>query len=273
MYPLIYITSTFSLPSYLLTISLSYAFGLIWIVKRAQQRGFTRNLALDFSMLFMVTGFIGARFTHVLFEAPDYYSEDPRKIFMFWNGGFVFYGGALFAFLSCLIFAKRRRVPFLTWLSIFAPVLSLGYIIGRVGCFMAGCCYGKECNLPWAVVFPAGVEAPAIVSRHPTQVYASLCEFLTLLVLLLLESRGRKASAQQRSQPTQLLINQPGFLFFIWMIGHGIGRTIMEHFRADDRGPLFLELSLGTWISIFIVICGFSGILYLSKSLNVRRET
>src|SRR5690606_6314306 len=112
-----------------------------------------------------------------------------------------------------------------------APVLAFAYAAGRSACFLAGCCYGRYCDLPWA-----------IDGRHPTQLYAAAWEMGVVFILLGL-------------RPSPFFQN-PGRIFYLWMILHGIGRFIMEAFRDDFRGPS-LGLSISGWISLGLVITGF----------------
>lgn len=166
---------------------------------------------------------------HVLFESPQNYFQDPKTIFYMWQGGFVFYGGLLAVLPSTYLFCKIKKQDFLSWADFFVPFISVGYIFGRLGCFLAGCCYGKSCDLPWA-----------INNLHPTQLYAVLAEALVFLLLL---------SEKKMNRPK-------GVLFATWMIGHGIGRLFMEPFRDDFRGPEVSGLSISQILSLILVVTG-----------------
>jgi phosphatidylglycerol:prolipoprotein diacylglycerol transferase len=187
------------------------------------------KIALDAALIVMVAALVGARLFHVLYENPEIYRANPWAVFYLWNGGFVFYGGALLAAVCGFAFV-HWKVPReqLNYLDLFAPVASLAYALGRWGCFFAGCCYGRYCDLPWAVN-----------GRHPTQLYASFWEIGTVLILLGFE---KKSPARGR-------------VFFLWLILHAIGRILMESFRDDFRGPNFL-FSVSTWISLGVLAFG-----------------
>lgn len=245
MYPEIHITSEISLPTYLITVSLTYCLGLLWLVKRTADKGMDRTTALDIAFAVMVGGFLGARLFHVFYELPDYYRTRPIEIFKFWNGGFVFYGGAFLAFVSGFALVKWKRQQVGPWADLFTPVAALGYALGRIGCLLNGCCYGKYCDLPWN-----------INGRHPAPAYATLLEFCILGILLFCERM------QPRSPKKWLSLNQPGRLFVLWMGLHGISRLFLESVRADDRGPsLIFDLSISSWISLSFV--GFSVVVFL----------
>lgn len=237
MFPLIPISSTLSVPTYYLVLSLTVCLCLVWISLRSEKFELSRKVTLDLSLIIMVSGFIGGRLFHIFYENFEHYQEDLWRIFHFWNGGFVFYGGAILAGLlglAYLIFIAK--VPFEKYLDLFAPVLSFAYVLGRMACLFAGCCYGSACELPWAVA-----------GKHPTQAYASLWELGVLFILL-----GTETTAQAL-RPR--LLKNPGSIFFLWMVLHGIGRLMMETFRDDFRGPS-LGLSISSWISLVVIALG-----------------
>lgn len=216
------------IPIYFLVVSISFIVALIVLVKRADRLALSRNRALDIALVIMVSGFIGSRLFHVVFEEPAYYAQAPWRIFDIWRGGFVWYGGALAAVVSSLVFVSWKRLPLGPWLDLFAPIAALGYALGRVACVLTGCCYGR-------VFVWQGVSY-----RHPTQSYAVAWELAVFATLLLVE-RAR-------------FFKKPGSLFLLWAALHACGRLVMEAFRDDDRGPLVLGLSVSTVISLAILI-------------------
>lgn len=241
MLPTIQISSEIHVPTYYLVICVVVALCLFWISKRSHQKKLNAQLSLDLSLLIMVFGFIGGRLFHVFYESLSYYQENYMRIFYFWDGGFVFYGGALLSGAAGIIYLYFKAHDQLEkYLDLLAPVLALGYGLGRVGCFLAGCCYGRACDLPWAVS-----------GKHPAQLYAVLWELGVVLTLLGLE----KARSEGK------FFKAPGRIFYTWMILHGAGRLIMEFFRDDFRGPT-IGFSISSWISWGIIVLG---LLLLSK--------
>lgn len=230
MLPEIKVTDQLSFSTYFIYIGLLYTYLVYWVYASAHKKKLDVLIALNLSLIIMVIGFIGARLTHVLWESPEVYSEHPSTVFKFWQGGFVFYGGAIPAVLACLWYLKKQKQKLTTWLDFFAPIGALGYGLGRISCFLAGCCYGKSCDLPWA-----------IQGRHPTPLYAVTWE---LSVLVYLNWRGRKKLS-------------PGQLFAEWILLHSVGRMIMESFRDDFRGDFIFGISPSTLISLIL----FSGTL------------
>jgi phosphatidylglycerol:prolipoprotein diacylglycerol transferase len=240
MYPIFYPSPHIHIPIYLVVMSLAFTISIIYAYKRSIQLNLPPKISTEISIAVMIGAFFGARFFHIIFEYPQYYLENPMEIFKFYKGGFVFYGGLFGGLLFSYLYVKKIKQNFLNWLDCFALVLPVGYMIGRVGCIFAGCCYGKECSLPWAIRFPVGVEAPPHVPLHPTQIYSILIEFIIWMILVFIE---KKKDPKLKS----------GQLFFIWLLAHGIGRLIVEQFRGDFRGEPILGLSISSLLSIALV--------------------
>lgn len=239
MYPIIAISPSLQIPTYYFVLSATVCICLFWLVRRTGRFQLSRKITLDLSLVIMIAGFIGGRLFHVFYEDFDYYREDPWRILHFWNGGFVFYGGALLAgFFSALFLTFKARKSCEAYMDLFAPVVSFSYAAGRSACLLAGCCYGRYCELPWAVG-----------GRHPTQAYAALWELGVLFILLGLENIPRE---QRRIS----YFKHPGSIFFLWMILHATGRLLMESLRDDFRGPS-LGLSISSWISTCLIFLGF----------------
>ncbi|QLY25034.1 prolipoprotein diacylglyceryl transferase [Bdellovibrio sp. KM01] len=237
MFPTIEISSEIHVPTYYLVICVVVAICLIWVTRRSQQQKLSVPHTLDLSLLIMAFGFIGGRLFHVFYESFSYYQNNLMRILYFWDGGFVFYGGALlaaFAGMTYLYFKAHDQLE--NYLDLLAPVLALGYGLGRIACFLAGCCYGRACDLPWA-----------IAGKHPSQLYAVLWELGVVMVLLGLEKSRRPLK----------FFRTPGRLFYVWMILHGSGRLIMESFRDDFRGPT-VGFSISSWISWGIIVLGLT---------------
>lgn len=225
MYPLVYFFGH-AFPSYFLWTSLTACLCLWILVKRATV---DRRWILDLYLVLMVASLVGARLFHVVYEEPTYYFEDWTRIFELWKGGYVFFGGFLGAWACGVLYWKIRpssEVSLAALHDVFAPVVSFGYMFGRLGCLLAGCCYGRFCELPWSMS-----------GRHPTALYSSLWELGVLMVLLGADDKLKK---------------KPGQLFWLWLGLHSLGRFIIEFYRDDFRGPT-LGISISGWISV--VLC------------------
>lgn len=214
---------------YFLIISAVYSFVLVLFFKRAQKNSFDLKIALTLTLLVLIVGFIGARLTHVFYELPLVYMSYPHRIFYFWEGGFVYYGGLWSAFFAGTIYLHLKKQKVLDWANLIAPFISLGYGLGRISCLYAGCCYGSTCDLPWA-----------IAGRHPTQLYALIMDVSIAIFLIRREKQNYKD------------------IVWIWLILHGLSRLVMEHFRDDFRGSNILGLSISSLISIIMISIGIA---------------
>lgn len=217
-----------SIPTFYLVLSLSLVISLYFLSLRVEaHKSYDRKTAFDLSIVLMFAGFIGGRLFHVIYEAPTYYLHYPLQIFQFWNGGYVYFGGMLAALAAGYAFLKYKKESFLHWADFMTPSISLMYALGRIGCFFEGCCYGRYCDLPWA-----------INNRHPTQIYMTLAELLTFLVIIKI-----KPSAKA------------GRIFYSWLALHSLSRFIIEFYRDDDRGSLLVNFfSISQIISLIIFI-------------------
>ncbi|MBX2994366.1 MAG: prolipoprotein diacylglyceryl transferase [Bdellovibrionaceae bacterium] len=229
--------------TYLIYQSLLYTALVIYAYFRIDRHEVDFKTAWNLVLIIMVGGFIGGRLFHVVYEYPSLYLEHPMQILRFWEGGFVFFGGFLVAMAGFAGYIFWKHEPFLRWADFFAPIIALGYAFGRLGCLIAGCCYGNFCDAPWA-----------IQNRHPTQVYAFITEGLLFLYLI----------KKEKSHPPA------GKIFSLWLIWHGVGRMVMEFYRADFRGAQFGGLSVSSWISLVILSIGFA--LYIGLTPIKRRS-
>jgi len=203
----------------------------------------------------LIAGIIGARLFFIATNLA-HYSEHPIDMIKIWEGGLVFYGGVLFAVPAVIWYVKRNALPLWQTADIWAPSIAIGHAIGRLGCFCAGCCYGRPAEgLPWAVTFTRP-DSLAIIGTplHPTQLYESAAEFLNFLILITL----------RRHQSFR------GQLFWVYILNYSIIRSVVEMFRGDEvRGFLFPGFSYSQSISVvmFITAAVFLYILKKRKSL------
>jgi phosphatidylglycerol:prolipoprotein diacylglycerol transferase len=249
VFPEIHLGSLGSIPTYLLYLSLLYTGLVFYTVSRAHAREKDPKTALELALLLMLGGFLGGRLFHVFYESPEFYMKQPKYILYFWNGGFVFYGGFIGSILLAGAYTWIKKLSFLEWGDFFAPIIAVGYGLGRGSCFLAGCCYGKFCSLPWAVSFDWD---PQKLPRHPTQLYAVFWELMVFCLLIFLERR------------------QKANIFYIWLLLHSIGRMIMEHYRDDFRGADYAGLSISSWISLLLFSTAVAGLSYKHFAANKR---
>lgn len=249
-----------SVPTFFLVISISLSFLVVYLSYRVDYLNLDRKLIFDFAILLMISGFIGGRLMHVLYEEWPYYLKRPWQIIYFWQGGFVFYGGLLFSILITWFYSRIRKVNFLSMADFFAPTLSLAHALGRMGCYFAGCCYGAKCQLPELNQFFSNWKILGTLDgRHPTVLYLIIGEILIFNYLIFLEKKFLEKK----------LIYFAGALFVKWILVHSLMRLFVEYFRDDFRGafytfPLFGRISVSQIISLGLI---FFSILFLSYHL------
>ncbi len=222
----------------------------LWIAYReARQRGLKASLVTDLGFYLILGAILGARFFYILFNIQDFISN-PLAIIQFWKGGLVFFGGAILSIAIGWWYLRRKKQPFWSWTDAFAPGIAAGQALGRVGCLMAGCCYGKPSQAPWAITFknPDSL-APLHLPLHPTQIYHSLAGLITFIALLVLKPYLKK----------------DGQLFSFFLVFYGIFRVTIEFFRGDFRDYLG-PLSITQWGAILMALFGLTILLYKRRA-------
>ena len=214
---------------------------------RAKQYQMNSDAILDIAIWGVIAGFVGAKLMYVIVEFPRFL-ENPMAVLG--SEGFVVYGGITVGVLTAIGYCKIKKLAFLEYFDLCAPSISLAQGFGRIGCFLAGCCYGRETDSIFGVVFPESGLAPSGVKLLPTQLFSSAGDFLITIVLLLYYKKKKHS----------------GDVGAMYMLLYGVGRFLIEILRNDNRGAVG-ALSTSQFISIFIVI----GALILFQ-WNKRRE-
>lgn len=194
----------------------------------ARRRGYDPNLVLDAAMPVLLVSILMCRLLYFLV-----YPEQWRGVAEFlqiWNGGLSFHGAIVGAMGTLAYFAWTRKVPFGTMTDFVAPGAFLGYAVGRVGCFMNGCCYGHPTDLPWGVSFPNELNREVMTPPcHPAQLYATFMGLLLFGVMWNLRTRPG-------------LNRFPGQLTLLLLAFYAVERFIMEIFRTGATAPLAFGL-------------------------------
>lgn len=236
MHPILIKIGSVPLYTYGLFVALGFLTALGLAQKEARRRGENPGLMMDLGFYLLLAAIVGSR-VFFLIVNPDVILENPLAAFEIWKGGLVFYGGFIAALVTAIVFVRKKKLPFMRVADIFAPGLAAGHAIGRIGCFFAGCCYGKVCDLPWAVVFKDPLSlAPTGVHLHPTQLYSVAANLMVFGILWFSRTR----------------ITSQGRLFWLYVLLYGVVRAILEIFRGDPRGFLFGGPSVSQVIGIVL---------------------
>lgn len=243
MHPVIIDFGKYQLRSYGLMMFIAFLVG-IWIAhRRGVKWGLGENTVIDFATAIIISGLIGSRTLYVLTHLDEYRGRWLDIISPVQSNGSIGYaglvllGGVILAFITVAWLANRRNINLLTILDVFAPSLALGIAIGRIGCYLNGCCFGNPTDLPWGVVFPHGSSAGYIypgIHIHPTQLYATMYNTALFFGLLWAEQRFRTFA---------------GFTWSLFLIGYGVLRFLNELIRFQEMG-----LRLIRWEGGFITV-------------------
>lgn len=152
MNPVLFSIGPVDIYSYSVYLTAGCLLAFAWAMREARLKDLPFTMAPVAGIIATVSGIIGAR---ILYAAlyPQEFAQNPIEIFYIWQGGLVFSGAFIFGSLGGLLYLKFYEQEILPWLDCFAPAVALGQAVGRLGCFFAGCCYGKPTDLPWGVVF------------------------------------------------------------------------------------------------------------------------
>lgn len=241
MHPILFRIGDWPVYSYGVLLALAYLAGLQLAVVRARRAGLDAARVMDLGIYLIIAALVGAKLM-LIFVDFNYFRSQPRELLSLVRAGGVFYGGLLAALFVGLWLVRRYRLPAWTTADMIAPGIALGHIVGRFGCLLAGCCYGRPTDVGWAITFTDPVAAvnvgtPLDVPLHPTQLYDAGAEAVILLGLLLTERRGR---------------GFPGRTFWLYMLLYAISRFIVEIYRGDERG-MIAGMSTSQFVSVVLV--------------------
>ena len=244
------------MPTYGFLVSLGVLIGLWLSVRNSQREGINPEKAWNFGILVVLCGILGSKLLYVLVDL-SYYTSHPREIFSLstLQAGGVFSGGLIAALIAAAWYIRKNHMPALATCDAFAPGLALGHAIGRVGCFSAGCCWGKPTHHFWGVTFTnplaqQWVGTPLGQALEPTQLFEAAVELANFFVLMWLFKRKKF----------------DGQVFGAYLFLYGFARYFLEFLRDDPgRGEVFGGMMTGTQlIAILLVIAG--GVLWLRRT-------
>jgi phosphatidylglycerol:prolipoprotein diacylglycerol transferase len=271
----------FALPSYGVAVTAGFAAGVWLAARQARRQGLNVAAVMDVCFWVLVFGLLGSRLTYVVLNAGEFArrcagSGAPRSggqtladctaALRLWDGGLVFYGGAIAAALTVALIAHRRRLAFGSLGDLLAPSLALGHVFGRVGCFLAGCCYGRLCAGGPCVRFPPGSVAYGQLSfegvvppgaaftppLYPAQLYEAAGELLIFVGLLLWRRRQRFT----------------GELFLLYALAYAGLRSLIELIRGDSARHFVFFLSTSQVVSAFVGVAALALLLRQHRRLQ-----
>ena len=244
-----------TLHTYGVLLAIAFITGL-WVASRqAKSTGLDPARVTDMAVYVLIAGLIGAKVLLVIVEW-SYYAHNPRELLSILQSGGVFYGGLIGAFPVAWWYARKHALPPWRTADVLAPAVAIGQAIGRLGCFAAGCCYGRGAEVPWAVTFrdpyaSRTVGTPLDTPLHPTEIYESLACLLIFFLLVAIAKRKRF----------------DGQVTLAYVALYAVARFVIEFYRGDAvRGSVFGgSLSTSQFIALLMVAGAAVAFPYVSK--------
>ena len=278
MFPTIYDFGTVNLFGFSFPLAI-HSFGFMLVVafyttyfilnNDLKKLNYDENLASDLIFWAAFGGVVGSKVYHLL-ENLDQVFQDPIGM-IFSGSGLVFLGGLIGGTIAVTIILNKNKLPWLEFADIVAPLLILGYGIGRIGCFLVGDDYGTPTGLPWGMSFPNGLPPsttsvfslyfpwidiskynPGLLKVHPTQLYET---FISIILFFYLYNKRKSVKIK-------------GSLFFLYLILAGFERFFVEFIRTNEK--YFLDILSGAQIISLIMIS--IGILFLFRPINEKSK-
>ncbi len=251
MHPVLFQIGNFEMASYGLMTALGYAAAAGYLLPRIKTsgiKGLTKDTFWNLIFIAFVGAIVGGKLLFIFVSWPQLgatFAEKIATILKDIRYGFVFFGGMIVAVTALVWYIRRKKLPLLKTADFMIVGLPLGHALGRIGCFLAGCCYGKPTSLPWGVRF---TDAHALVPPellgvplHPTQLYEA---FLNLMLFVALHVASKRP-------------HKDGAILVAYVWGYALMRFCIEFFRGDFRGGFLLGLSPSQVISLFTAVVAF----------------
>ena len=236
MYPVLLKFGPFTIYTYGLMVAIGCLVGFLYIRREVRREAFDTDKIMSLFLWVLISGFVGGRILYILVEWERFLNEPLRTIFS--RGGFVFYGGFILAFAVTIWQIRRMGLNIWRTVDIFAPAVVIAHAISRIGCFLNGCCYGSPTDSWLGVSFPPDSLAGSVGKPLiPIQLFSSLSLFVIFAILLTLKPYKKF----------------DGQLFWVYVLLYGVSRSIIEIFRGDPRGHIWV-FSTSQFIGIIFAI-------------------
>jgi len=231
--------------------------------RNREKADMTGDEVYDLTFYMMLAGIIGARIYYVALSWDKEFAGNIMEIFKVWHGGLVYYGGFIGGLAMLILYCVWKRKSFLRVMDATAPSLALGHILGRIGCFINGCCYGKACDAWFGFSYPDNYNVygnpnlvPTSVKLYPVQLFESTMNLVILAVLLFFLNRMKK----------------PGQVAGLYMIMYGVTRFLLEFLRGDNPANILGMLTQAQVIGCVVIPVGIFLLLYRANSKTQNRS-
>jgi len=227
MHPIIVKIGPFTIYSYGIMVAIAFLFGIFIARREAVRKNIKPGLVYDLGFYLLIGSIIGARIYYILFFGLKDFLAEPASIFKVWQGGLAIHGGIFGGIITGIIFSNARKISFWALADLIAPSIILGQAIGRIGCYLNGCCYG--------------------INNQPTQIYELILDFIGFLLLWGLRKK----------------IRFKGGLFLLYLMTYSVIRIIVSQFRADNLYLWNTGITLAGLSSLIIFIIAMA--LFIRK--------
>lgn len=247
MHPILFEIAGLTVYSYGFMIALGVVVAVAYMaIQGKKDVGLTFDQANSLFLIIFISAFVGGK-VFLVFENPSYYGSQLSRLLT--GSGFVFYGSFLFAVPAMLWYFRKHKLHVYKMLDVMAVVTCLVHMFGRVGCFMAGCCYGKPTTSSMGVIFtnPVCQAEPLNTPLYPTQLWEAGYILLVMMVLLVIKKYKQKFYGQ---------------LFLLYLVLYAIGRSVLELFRGDVARGFIVENILSNSQFIALIILIVVGVIY-----------
>jgi phosphatidylglycerol:prolipoprotein diacylglycerol transferase len=253
MHPILIDFGFFQLPAYGVLLATAVIVALWTLRLRADRAGLDGTSLVDFGLWLVIWALLGAKLLLILVELPRYL-RDPASILGTIRAGGVFLGGFVAAVIAAIVLLRRYKLPTLPSFDVLSPSLALGHAIGRIGCLLAGCCWGAACDLPWAITYTSPIAAenlgtPLHQHVHPFPIYSF---FFNFGLYALLAAFYRRRPAAGRVFATYLLLYGSGRFLLEWTRGDAIRGFVLGGALSTSQlisaGLVFIGIGLHLWI-------------------------
>lgn len=235
-----------SVHTYGVMLAIAFWLGIELSARAARKRDIDETRVIDLGIVILISSVVGSRLLYVLTHLGEY-ENDWLGAFRVWEGGLVFYGGLIAGIVLGIAYLIGKKMPVLRVTDLVAPQIALGIALARVGCFLNGCCFGKESTLPWACTFPPDSQAGAVMGAstiHPTQIYSVIANFIFFVILRRMLYRGYR----------------PGTVFGSFMVLYGCWRFMIDNLRYYEErmrvGAMLGGLTFNQIASIIMIVAG-----------------
>jgi phosphatidylglycerol---prolipoprotein diacylglyceryl transferase len=259
MFPRLFHIGSYSLPTYGLLVAIAFLTALGLASRFAKRRGLNSEKVVNLGVYCALMGMLGAKVLMIVLD-PEFRAH-PSEIFSLatLQSAGIFFGGFILALVFAFFYMRAQKLPLLPTCDVFAPGVAIGHGIGRLGCFAAGCCWGKPTHLPWAVTFTnpdATTGVPLGIPLHPTQLYEAFAEGIICLVLVRMLRREHR----------------DGAVIGLYLVLYGMVRFAVEFLRMHDASnPLGGPFTLEQWISLALALAGVY-LLFRRQAVTTPRE-